>query len=55
MLVPGPWGIPGPYQVYAGTRLKTTLNIFVSTLIPSEIRVWINLETNYSTIYTLYK
>ena len=53
--VPGPWGIPGPYQVYAGTRLRTTLNIFVSTLIPSEIRVWINLETNYSTIYTLYK
>ena len=24
--VPGPWGIPGPYQVYAGTRLKTTYN-----------------------------
>ena len=22
--VPGPWGLPGPYQVYAGTRLKTT-------------------------------
>ena len=21
--VPGPWGLPGPYQVYAGTRLKT--------------------------------
>ena len=25
--VPGPWGLPGPYQVYAGTRLKT--NYFI--------------------------
>ena len=23
--VPGPWGLPGLYQVYAGTRLKTTI------------------------------
>ena len=22
--VPGPWGLPGQYQVFAGTRLKTT-------------------------------
>ena len=32
-----------------------TLNIFVSSLIPSKVRVWINLEKHYSTIYTLHK
>ena len=25
--VPGPWGSPGPYQVYAGTRLKTSRGV----------------------------
>ena len=30
-----------------------TLNIFVSSLIPSKVRVWIILEKHYSTIYTL--
>ena len=24
LAVPGPWGLPGLYQVYAGTRLKTS-------------------------------
>ena len=25
--VPGPWGLPGPYRVYAGTMLKTKIDI----------------------------
>ena len=25
--VPGPLGVPGPYQVFPGTRLKTTQNL----------------------------
>ena len=25
--VPGPLGVPGPYKIFPGTRLKTTLNV----------------------------
>ena len=23
--LPGPWGLPGPYQIFPGTKLKTNL------------------------------
>ena len=34
--VPGPLGVPGPYQVFPGTRLKTTIDVRKGSLVPLE-------------------